>query len=92
MVDRRENKCSGQTLLAQSLQSVEEGAKPGLESLHDVVVPIMRALRDQPLGVGRKEAIIVAEIEPLRIPLGVVGRQPSRDVLSRLFRVARLLD
>ena len=49
-------------------------------------------LRDQPPGVGEEEVVIVAEIEPLGVPLGVVGRQPSGDVLSRLFYPARLLD
>jgi len=91
MVDRRENKCGGQTL-AQLLQSVEKGAKPGLESLDDAVVPVLRALRDQPPGVGGEEVVVIAEIEPLRIPLGVVGCQPNVDVLSRLLRVAHLLD
>jgi len=44
MVDHRENECGGQALLMQSLQSVKKGAKLGLESLDDVVVPIVRAL------------------------------------------------
>ena len=46
MVDCRENECNGQTLLTQSPQSVEKGAKLGLESLDDAVVPIVRALCD----------------------------------------------
>jgi hypothetical protein len=72
MVDRRENECGGQALLMQSLQSVKKGAKLGLESLDDVVVPIVRALRDQPPGVDGEEAVIIAEIKPLRVPLGMV--------------------
>jgi hypothetical protein len=92
MVDHRENKCGGQTLLVQSPQSIKKGAKSGLDSLDDVVVPIVRVLHDQPPGVGGEEAVIVAEIKPLRVPLGMIGRQPSGDVLSRLFHVARLLD
>ena len=92
MVDHRENECGGQTLLTQSPQSIKKGAKPGLESLDDAIVPIVRMLRDQPPGVGGEEAIIIAEIKPLRVPLGMIGRQPSGDVLSRLFHVAHLLD
>jgi len=74
------------------LQSVEKGVKPGLESLDDTVVPIIWVLRDQPHGVDREAAIIIVEIKPLRVLLGMVGRQPSGDVLLRLFRIARLLD
>ena len=32
------------------------------------------------------------QVEPLRIPLGVIRHQPSKDVFSRLVRVPRLLD
>jgi len=85
MVDRRENECGSQALLTQSLQSVKKGAKLGPESLDDAVVPIVQALRDQPPGVDGEEAVIVAEIKPLRVPLGMVGRQPSGDVPLRLF-------
>ena len=92
MVDRREDERGGKTFLAQLLQSVEEGAEPRLESLDDAVVLVLRVLRDQPSGVGGEEVIVVVEVEPLRVLLGVVGRQPNGDVLSRLLRVARLLD
>jgi len=51
----------------------------------------IRALPDQPPGVGWEEVIIIAEIKPLSVPLGMVGREPSGDVLLRLFYAARLL-
>jgi len=92
MVDRREDECSGQTFLVWLLQSVVEGAEPSLEGLDNTVLPVLRALRDQTIGVGGEEVVVVAEIEPLRIPLGLVGRQPNGDVLSRLFCLAHLLD
>jgi len=92
MVDRREDERGGKTFLVQLLQSVEEGAEPRLESLDDAVVLVLRVLRDQTSGVGGEEVVVVVEVEPLRVLLGVVGRQPNGDVLSRLLRVARLLD
>ena len=91
MVDRRENERGGQTFLAQRLHDVVDGAEPRLKGLDDVVVPVLRALRDQAPGVGREEVVVVMEVEPLGIPLGVVRRQPNRDVLSRLLRLACLL-
>jgi hypothetical protein len=42
-------------------------------SLDDAVIPIVGALIDQPPSVGEEEAVIIAEIEPLRVPLGMVG-------------------
>jgi len=56
---------------------MEEGTEPSLESLDDAIVPVLWALRDQPPGVGGEEVVLVAEVEPLRVPLGVVGRQPK---------------
>ena len=91
MVDRRENERGGQTFLAQRLHDVVDGAEPRLKGLDDVVVPVLRALRDQAPGVGREEVVVVMEVEPWGIPLGVVRRQPNRDVLSRLLRLACLL-
>jgi len=41
MVDRRENERGGQTFLAQLLQSVEKGAKLGLKSLDDTIIPVL---------------------------------------------------
>ena len=63
-----------------------------MESLDDAIIPVLRALRDQLPSVGEKEIIVVAGVEPLRVPRGVVGHQPNGDVLSRLLRVACLLD
>ena len=34
---------------------------------------------------------MVSKIEPLEIPLGMIRRQPDRDVLSRLLRIACFL-
>jgi len=73
MVDHRENEHGGQIFLAQLLQSVEEGAEPGLENLDDTIIPVLWALRDQPPGVGGEGVVVVAEVELLRVPLGVVG-------------------
>jgi len=92
MVDHREDEGGSQTLLTKSPHRVEKGAKPSLESLDNTIVPIVRALLGLPPGVSGEEAIIVAEIKPLRVPLGMIGRQTSGDVLSRLFHVACLLD
>jgi hypothetical protein len=89
MVDHRENERGGQTFLTQLFQSVEEGAKPGQESLDHAIVPVLRVLRDQPPGVGGEEVVVVVEVEPLRVPLGMVGCQPNGDVLSRLLHLAR---
>ena len=68
-----------------------EGTELGQESLDDAKVLVLQALGDQPPGVGGEEVIVVAEVEPLRVPLGMVRRQPNGDVLSRLLRVARFL-
>ena len=91
-MDRRENEHGGQAFLAQRLYGIEEGVESGLEGLDDAIIPVLWALGNQLPGVGREEVIVVAEVKPLRVPLGVVGRQPNGDVLSRLLRVARLLD
>jgi len=88
MVDRRENEHGGQTFLAQRLQGVKEGAESGLKGLYDAIIPVLQALRDQPPNIGREKVVVVVEVEPLGVPLGVVGRQPNRDVLSRLLRLA----
>ena len=60
--------------------------------LDDAVLPIFSSIPDESPGVGGEESIVIAEIEPLRVPLGVVRRQPSRDILSRLIRAPHLLD
>ena len=91
MVDRQENERGSQTFLVQRLQGVEEGADPGLEGLDDAIIPVLRALRDQPPGIGGEKVVIVAEVEALGVPLGMVGRQPNGDVLPRLLRLDRLL-
>jgi len=74
MVDHREDEGSSQAFLVQTPQSVEKGAKPGLESLDDAVVLVVRVLRDQPPGVGGEEIVIIVEIKPQRVPLGMIGR------------------
>ena len=74
MVDRREDEGGSQARLAQMSQSLKERAEPSLVSLGDVVIPIVGALLDQPPSVGGEKTVIVAEIEPLRVPLGMVGR------------------
>ena len=91
MVDRRENRRGGQTSFTQCLQSVEEGAESRLKGLDDAIIPILWVLRDQPPGISREKVTVVAEVEPLGVPLGVVRRQPDRDVLSRLLSLACLL-
>ena len=91
MMDHRENKRSGQTILAQRLHGVEDGVESRLKVLDDTVVLVVRALRDQAPGVGREEVVVVAEVEPQGIPLGMVRRQPNRDIFSRLLRLACLL-
>ena len=48
-------------------------------------------LRDQPPGIGGEEVVVIAEVEPLRVPLGVIGCQPDGDVLLRLLRLAYLV-
>ena len=35
------------------------------------VFPVVEALLDKPPGVGGEEAVIVAEVEPLGVPLGI---------------------
>lgn len=50
----------------------------------------MGSSRDQAPDVGREEVIVVLQVEPLGVPPGVVRRQPHRDVLSRLLRLADL--
>ena len=60
--------------------------------LDDNVIPIVGVLLDQPPSVGREEAIVVAQVEPLRVPLGMFRRQPIGNVLSRLVRMPHLLD
>ena len=37
-------------------------------NLDDAVCPVLRALRDQVAGVGRKETIVVPQLEPLGVP------------------------
>ena len=81
----------GQTFLAQRLQGIEEGAESGLKGLDDAIIPVLWTLRDQPPGIGGEKVVVVAEVEPLGVPLGVVRRQPNQHVLSRLLRLACLL-
>ena len=38
-----------------------------------------------------EKVVVVAEVEPLGVPLGMIGRQPNGDVLPRLLRLARLM-
>ena len=90
-MDRRENERSGQAFLAQRLHGVEVGAKSGLECLDDAIIPVVRALRDQAPGIVGENVVVVTEVEPIGVPLGVVRRQPDWDVLSRLLCLAVLL-
>ena len=73
------------------LQGVKDGAEPRLKGLDGAVVLVVQTLRDQAPGVVGEEVIVVLEIEPLGVPLGVVRRQPHRDELSGLLRLASLL-
>lgn len=43
-----------------------------LAILDHAIIPVVGARRDEPPGVGGEEAIIVPQIEPLRVPLGVI--------------------
>jgi hypothetical protein len=54
------------------LQGLEKGAEPSLVDLDDAIIPVLRALLDQPTGVGGEEAIVIVKVEPLRVPLGIV--------------------
>jgi hypothetical protein len=40
--------------------------------LDDAVLPVLRALLDTSTVVGGEEAVVVVEIEPLRVPLSVI--------------------
>jgi hypothetical protein len=91
MVDRRVNERGGQTSLMQRLQGIEEWVETGLKGLDDATILVFRALQDQPPGIGGEKIIVVVEVDPLRVPLGMVGCQPDRDVLSRLLRLPHLL-
>jgi hypothetical protein len=55
--------------------------------LDHAILPIVGALLDKTPGVGREEAIVVADVEPLGISVGVIRRQPNGDVFSRLIRI-----
>jgi len=54
------------------LQGIEERAQPRLVALDDSIFPILRTLPDEPSGVGGEEAVVVAEVEPLGVPLGMI--------------------
>ena len=73
-------------------QGLEKGAEPSLVDLDDAIIPVLRALLDQPTDVGGEEAIVIVKVEPLRVPLGIVRCQPSDNILLRLIHVPRLLD
>ena len=49
-----------------------DGRESRLVNLDDAVRPVLRALQDQAAGVGKKEAIIVLQVEQLGVPSGVV--------------------
>jgi len=72
MVDHQEDEGGSQTFLPQMLQSLEKGAEPSLVGLDDAVVLVVRALLDQPPSVVGEEAVVIVQVEPLRIPLGVI--------------------
>ena len=79
-----------QSLLTQLLQGIEDGVEPRLVGLDNTVPPVVRALRDQAPGVGKKEVVVVPQVQPLGVPPGVVRRQPHRDVLMRFLHLASL--
>ena len=72
IVDCGEDEGGGQTFLAQTIQSIENETEPCLVCLDDTIVLVVGALLDQPLGVVGEEPIIAAQVEPLRIPLGMI--------------------
>ena len=59
-------------------------------NLDDAILPMLGTLRDQTPGVGREEVIVIPQVKPLGVPPGMVRRQPHRDVLTRLLRLAGL--
>jgi hypothetical protein len=54
------------------LQGIEKGAQSRLVVLDDAVLPVLGALLDKSSGVGGEWAIVVVEVEPLRVPLGMI--------------------
>ena len=74
MMDGREDKSGGQTLLVKLLQGVEEGVEPRLMSLDDAVCPVRWTLHDQTARVGRQEVVVVPKVKPLGVLACVVGR------------------
>ena len=86
----RKNESSDQAFLAQLLQGVKEGVELRLVGLDDAILLVIRTLRDQMLGIGREEVVVVPQVEPLGVPPGMVRRQSHRDVLTRLLRLAGL--
>ena len=57
----------------------------------DAVLPVLVVLPNKSTGVGEEEVVVVAKVEPLRVPLSMIRGQPSGDVLSRLLRMPRLV-
>ena len=81
---------SRQALLTQLLRGVVDGVEPRLVGLDNTVPPVVRVLRDQAPGVGGEEVVVVPQVEPLGVSLGVVRRQPHWDLLTRFLRLTSL--
>ena len=72
MMDGREDESGGQAFQAQLLHGIKERVEPRLVLLDDAVCPVVRALCNQTIGVSREETVVVPQVEPLRVPPGVV--------------------
>lgn len=71
--------------------SGHQGGSSARLALHGhTVPPMLRSRRDEPSGVGWKEPLIVAQVEPLRVPVSMIRHQPSGDVLAGFLQVLRL--
>ena len=47
------------------------------------ILPAVGAFLDDPPGIGVEEAIIITEVEPLGIPLGMIRHQPTMGMYSQ---------
>jgi hypothetical protein len=72
MMDRRKDEGRCQTLLTQTPQVTEERTQPGMVVFYHAVILVVGARLDEPSGVGGEEIVVVSEIKPLRVPLGVI--------------------
>ena len=72
MVDGRKDERGGQAFLAQILRGVEDESELRLVGLDDAIFLVVRTLRNQALGVGGEEVVVVPQVEPLEVLPGVV--------------------